>query len=98
MPSFKPNPNFAQELAVEPEYLDVLEEAAERGAEQARDLAHAIMPEGRGEQIVVESDEEGVRIANLDHGGHLDEFGSANNEAYAPLRRGALAAGLRISE
>ena len=35
-------------------------------------------------------------VVSTDPFGHLVEFGSVNNIAYAPLRRGVLAAGLRL--
>lgn len=39
---------------------------------------------------------QGSRVVALDPFWHLVEFGSANNHPYAPLRRGTLAAGLRL--
>lgn len=38
----------------------------------------------------------GNSVVSTDPFGHLVEFGSVNNVAYAPLRRGVLAAGLRL--
>lgn len=38
----------------------------------------------------------GNSVVSTDPFGHLVEFGSVNNIAYAPLRRGVLAAGLRL--
>jgi hypothetical protein len=38
----------------------------------------------------------GNSVVSTDPFGHLVEFGSVNNPAYAPLRRGTLAAGLRL--
>lgn len=40
----------------------------------------------------------GARVMATDPFGHLVEWGSANNPPYAPLRRGVLAAGLRLDE
>lgn len=36
----------------------------------------------------------GTRVHSLDVMWHLSEYGSVNNSAYAPLRRGVIAAGL----
>lgn len=38
----------------------------------------------------------GNRVEARDPFWHLIEYGSANNPAYAPLRRGVIAAGLRL--
>ena len=38
-----------------------------------------------------------VRVGTRWRIGHLIEFGSANNQAYSPLRRAVLAAGLKLS-
>jgi hypothetical protein len=38
----------------------------------------------------------GHSVVATDPFGHLVEYGSVNNPAYAPLRRGTLAAGLRL--
>lgn len=38
----------------------------------------------------------GNSVVATDPFGHLVEFGSVNNPAYAPLRRGTLAVGLRL--
>lgn len=59
---------------------------------------HAVMPRQRRGSVVVEADARGVRVVNTDHGAHIDEFGSVNSPAYAPLRRGARRAGFRLDE
>jgi hypothetical protein len=81
-----------------PEYEAVIAGKAEVAAAQARALAHRIMPAGRGQNIRVEREGTKILVANHDHGGHLDEWGSINNPPYAPLRRGVRSAGLRFRE
>lgn len=99
MPSgFKPNPAFEAQLKREVAYKAALLEPAEEVARTARATAHRIMPAGRGEQIQAESFAGEVVVANHNHGGHLDEWGSKNNPPYAPLRRAVRSAGLRFRE
>lgn len=56
-----------------------------------------IMP-SQSDALEVELDEDGVRLVNTDHGGHLTEWGSAKNPPKAPLRRAVREAGLRLQE
>jgi hypothetical protein len=95
---FRPNPNLRQELEREAAHQVALKVAAEDVAGKARSIAHRIMPAGAGEQIVVQQEGTEVVVANLAHGGHLDEWGSINSPAYAPLRRGVREAGLRLDD
>lgn len=95
--AFKPNPNFAQELGAG--VNNVLREAAEKSAEEVRNVKHRIMPKSRGRGSVVVREIDGrIVLGNTDRGAHLDEFGSKNNPAYQPLRRGIRAAGYRFKE
>lgn len=59
---------------------------------------HSVMPRQRKGSVIVEADARGFRVVNTDHGAHIDEFGSVNSPPYAPLRRGARRAGLRLEE
>lgn len=59
---------------------------------------HSVMPRQRSGSVVVEADARGIRVVNTDHGAHIDEYGSVNSPPYAPLRRGARRAGLRLEE
>jgi len=94
---FKPNPHFAQELGAGVQ--NILREAAEKSAEEVRDVKHRIMPRRRGKGTVVVREIDGrIVLGNTDAGAHLDEFGSKNNPAYQPLRRGITAAGFRFKE
>lgn len=94
---FRPNPGLARALQGESEYRDAMEAAAEDVKAAAQPFVKRILPK-EAEALSVESDEDGVRVVNNDYGGHLAEFGSVNNPPYAPLRRGAQAAGLRLAE
>jgi hypothetical protein len=97
--TFLPNKDFPQEFADDPETRKGLAEAAEPARQMAETLAKSIMPrQGVSRQIEVVETSEGIFIVNRHHGGHLDEFGSSKNPAYAPLRRGVEAAGLKFTE
>lgn len=98
MARFRPNPNFKREVEREVEFRQALMIPARAAAALANALGHRIMPKGKGPTIKVEADLDGVRIVNHAYGSHIDEYGSANNPAYAPLRRGVRAAGLKFTE
>lgn len=93
---FRPNPRLVEELEGQQETKDALVEAAEGAAKQVR--AHQIMRRKDAQPIEVDDSGETPRLVNTDHGAHLDEWGSANNPPYAPLRTGVRAAGLRLDE
>ena len=79
------------ELARDPDLLAKLAPHARAVAEQARQLA----PDETGayrRSIQVD----GNRVLTTDPFGHLVEWGSVHNPAYAPLRRAIRAAGLRF--
>jgi len=96
--AFLPNPSFLKELQVEPEIVQALEKAAEAVAAEANKLRHRFMREEgavlvRNESSRVHAD---VYIVNTDPGGHMDEWGSVNNELYAPLRTAVSNTGLEF--
>lgn len=95
---FRPNSRARAQLERDPAYRQLRRHAARAAAGAAR----AIAPVGRtgdyqdsiddreyGDEVVVES---------TDPFAHLVEFGSVNNPAYAPLRRGVRAAGLDLRD
>lgn len=98
MAFFTPNPDFEREIAASPEHRDALASAAQPAAAEAEALAHRIMPRDRSAQIVVEQTDEGVFLINRAYGAWIDEIGSVNSAPYAPLRRGAEAAGLTVTD
>lgn len=98
MRSFIPNPGFVKELEVEDETVQQFTDAAEVAAEEANKLRHTFYREEGAVLVRNESDRVhmNVYIVNTDPGGHMDEWGSVNNEPYAPLRRGVENAGLEF--
>ena len=90
------------ELAAAPAMVATLRAVATEVAEYARTYDTAAhgpwMPRKGGENIVVQQDGAAVAVVNTDYAAHLVEFGSKNNPPHAPLRRGALAAGLALVE
>ncbi len=85
---FVPEPGFDQQLRGMSEMLRARKAVADQVVREAEDVA----PENtrrykRSLRSVVDGDQ--VRAESDDPAAHLVEFGSINNEAYAPLRRGA---------
>ncbi len=100
---FVPNPDLVEQIKAQPEYGQALREVVEPAARAAESFARTAgepwMPRrGAKGLIVVDITEDGARITNTDHAAHLAEFGSRNNPPHAPLRRGARAAGLNLTE
>jgi len=96
---FIPNPHFTEELKVQPLYKAALEAAANAAKENAEQVAP------RGETgyyesafVVFQDDDGNWVLGNTDFAAHWVEWGSVNNPAYAPLRRGVQAAGLHLRE
>jgi hypothetical protein len=90
---FVKNPRFEQELQAEPDFkahmvtttglvAEAITEAAPRKTGYFRRRIRA----------------RGTTIRFLDVFWHLVEYGSKNNPAYAPIRRGLRAAGLRFDD
>lgn len=95
------NRRFQQEIRSEREYREALEQAAEAVSEQASRFAqqaHAPWMRRQGKTIEVSTSGDSVSVVNTDYAGHLMEWGSKNNPAHAPLRRGVRAAGLALRE
>lgn len=98
MAYFRLNPAFEREFKESAECRLFLRKTARAAMQESRGIASRFMPRGKGEQIVVEADPEGVRIVNNDHGWHLYEYGSVKTPVSAPLRRGARSVGLKLHE
>ena len=98
MIQFIPNPSFIAELQVEDETVQAFEEAAQAVADEANELRHQFYREEGAVLVRNESSRINlnVYVVNVDPGGHMDEWGSVNNEPYAPLRRGVENAGLEF--
>jgi hypothetical protein len=98
---FVANRKFEADIRSQPGYRQALEEAADvvrDRAAQFADQAHAPWMKRQRETIVVSKDADSVSVVNTDYAGHLMEWGSKNNPAHAPLRRGVRAAGLHLVE
>lgn len=90
---FRRNTRFERDVRRSPRF-----QAVRRAAARAiKQNAEAIAPHGSGTYAdSIEADDS--RVWTTDPAGHIVEFGSINNPAYAPLRRGARAAGLRLED
>jgi hypothetical protein len=90
---FRRNAALERDLKRSTAYEEYLAGKAEEVAQAARDAA----PVDTGHyRRSIKTD--GHIVYTDDVAGHLIEFGSAKNPPYAPLRRGAHAAGLRLDE
>lgn len=99
---FKPDPDFAREIAAQEETRVGLARAAEPARAAAESFARQAgapwMPRAGHQIVEIDVDDQGVALVNTDYAGHLQEYGSVNNPPHAPLRRGALAAGFEVVE
>lgn len=94
---FIPNPLFDVQQKLDPEYLDGLMEHAKGLADTVKSKA----PVATGDyvrSIRALRTLTSVTVGTNDFAGHIVEWGSINSPAYAPIRRGVLAAGLRLEE
>lgn len=101
MGTFEPNPDFLPELRSEPEYRELIEEKTEALLEGA--IAAAPVHTGTyvgGLESEINDGPEGPvgRVNATDWASHWVEWGSQNNPPYAPLRKGAAAAGLTYED
>ena len=95
--TFKPNPNLARELARQPWAQDLLREnAAAVEAEAKRNSPLGSDFVGYFGRFKTRVGRDSATVGNDDVFAHGIEYGSVNNPAYAPLRRGVSAAGLRF--
>jgi hypothetical protein len=88
---YRPNPLFEEEVRVQPEH----ERGMRKITKAVAAMVRLVAPHKTGyyERRVRAR---GTKIRVLDVFWHLVEYGSQNNRAYAPLRRGIRAAGLRF--
>jgi hypothetical protein len=96
--AFKPNRNLVSELKRGPEFQALLDEAARA----VMTAAERESPIGFSEDYIhgfrLTKTPTTRRVGNTDFAAHLVEWGSVNNPAYSPLRRGVRAVGLRFDE
>ena len=96
--SFLPDKDFAQNLMGDDDYSEGMTEVAEAIASEANSLRHRIYRE-EGAVLVEEDRYTGdVYVTNVDQGAAIDEWGSINNPAYAPMRTAVANVGLRMDE
>lgn len=96
--TFRPNSRFTEELEATPAFRAGMAVIGQQVAHQAR-LVAPVGETGRYAQSFAVIQVGGVTlVTNMDFAAHLVEFGSVNNEAYAPLRQGVRRAGLTLLE
>lgn len=88
---FIPNPQMADQLRGDPEFQQMQAKVAREIASSAGRVMASV---GAGRVARSIYAENGTVV--LPFPAHLVEFGSVNNPAYAPLRRGTIAAGYRF--
>lgn len=95
---FIPSPLSAITTAIEGE--EVYDAGIEAIAEGVKQNVEDVAPKGATGDYhnSIEVDKERNSVKTTDPFGHLVEWGSANNQPYAPLRKGVLASGLRLEE
>jgi hypothetical protein len=94
---FLPNPRFPLEMAKDAVLVAQLASAAKGAEENAKALAPVREGDYRdGIEVVVEGSE--VALVGTYWTSHFLEFGTVDTPAFAPLRRGVRAAGLRLKE
>jgi hypothetical protein len=95
---FKRNPLLEKQLAATPQARKAIHDAA-KPALAAAEHATPVGATGAAQRsLTLVIDADGVRLQSTDPFWHLIEFGSRNNPAYAPMRRGVRAAGLRLDD
>lgn len=100
---YVPNPGFSREIMGDRDFMDGLAQSAEGARKYAENFAAAAggpwMPRPGASSLVEVVEVDGnVYLSGTDYAAHLQEFGSKNNPAHAPLRRGIEAAGLRFKD
>jgi hypothetical protein len=91
------NKLFEQQMKLNDEFIDALYESGKQAAAEARSIAPVVTGAYK-RSIWADRGTFEVTVGSHDPFGHMIEWGSINNEAYAPIRRGVLAAGLRLDE
>jgi hypothetical protein len=94
---FVPNRNLNRELAAQLEYKHGLAELAQPIADNAREFAPVDEGDYR-DSIEVTIDGNEVRVDAFDWKSNFLEFGTSDTPIFAPLAKGARAAGARLRE
>lgn len=95
MRGFLRSPHIDEQIQSQAQYQAKMAEIAHGVAPLSQMVMRGV---GRG-RVAHQIEADGASVVLTDRGGaaHIIEFGSVNNPAYAPLRRGAIAAGLRFT-
>lgn len=91
------NKLFEYQLKLQDDFQDALYEQANAVAAEAKAIAPVVTGYYQ-RSIWADKHPFQVTVGSHDPFGHMVEWGSINNPAYAPIRRGVLAAGLRLDE
>lgn len=95
---FRPNPHFDREFS----RTAGARAHMHKRAQAVKRFAIGAAPRGATDDYAASIDvvERGAKtyVRTNDFAGHMVEFGSVNNPPYAPIRKGARAAGLRLDE
>lgn len=94
MARFVPNPRFESQARQSREMREAIRRATEPALREAQRLAPVDSGEYRDSLQIVE-DADGVRLMSDDDKASFIEFGTEDTPAFAPLRKGTEAAGLR---
>jgi hypothetical protein len=92
-----PNKLFPQEMALDRGYIDALYDQALKLV----NVIKAVAPIDSGsykDSIRASKNLTSVTVGTNDFAGHIIEWGSVKTPAMAPIRRGVMAAGLRLDE
>ena len=92
---FAPNPNLSRELEQSADMRSAMVRAAEVAADESRRIAPVDTRQYR-DSIRVEVTPDGARVVADDEASVYIEFGTEDTPTFAPLRRGAEAAGLHL--
>lgn len=90
---YRPNPAFTTEVREQPQHKKGMRTITKGAAQAVRAAARPHRKTGYYERRVKARAQ---AVFATDHFWHLSEFGSVNNVAYAPFRRGLRAAGIRL--
>ena len=88
------NPAFIEEVSNEPGPKAAVDSAAAQGETHTRAIAWQIADTGAYARSITRT---GSTVSSSDPAAVYIEFGSRNNPPFAPLRRGADEAGLKVS-
>lgn len=93
---FRPNRDFLAELKAQRSYVEGMAVVGRRVVHEAQRVAPVGETHDYVDSFAVVIVGSQVFVTNFDFAAHLVEWGSVNNPAYAPIRRGVRNAGLKL--